>query len=231
MGILLAWNEDYRPDNRPVERTVCGKNIRELSQGLSAFIRSTDPDESCNEDETRLKLIVGTSPKGAVALIPFASPDPSSQPWIVSWPDLWHFTCFSTTSGEILGTPIQKKNYRGEVTAPVKYQECASALTMATQVCQQQLGGSQILEQCGANEISLLSSWNPWISTQNSASLGKVCVAKANLSFRDFQFQIRSGKQNCVEDEKEMEMKRTPQGAFLFLPLKVNPTQIFPSFP
>ncbi|MFO1518869.1 MAG: hypothetical protein U1F57_04290 [bacterium] len=153
---IKAWNDDYNPDYLPTERTVCVKNLGAAFRDGNASIRSTAPDEPCAENEARFRLVVGTNPKGSFALIPLQNYDKFSPPWVVSWPAgddwatprLWHFTCFANTKVDVLGTTSKNRHFRGEITAPSDHQSCESAATMAQQVCSENLGGSEIYEQC-----------------------------------------------------------------------------------
>lgn len=150
-----AWNEDYPQEWFTTHRTVCIKNLGGILRGSAATVHSIQPDEPCPSDETRYTLVVGREPKGSYALVPNTSWFNLFPPWVVSWPSrddsyprLWHFTCFATYKKDVLGTPIEGRNYRGEITAPAKDQSCESASTMAREACRENLGGNQIFEQC-----------------------------------------------------------------------------------
>ena len=153
---LQAWNEDYRPENIPLQRTVCVRNLSGLSQGENASVRSSRPDEPCAPNEGRFTLVIGTKPKGSLAFVPIKSYDHFTPSWVVTWPPgddlmnprLWHFTCFADSDYEILGTPVKKRHFRGEITSPSDLQSCEAAYTMAHTVCNETLGGNEILEEC-----------------------------------------------------------------------------------
>ncbi|MBL7685237.1 MAG: hypothetical protein JNK65_04285 [Deltaproteobacteria bacterium] len=153
---LYAWNEDYRSDLNPIQRTVCLKNSSNPEKEPITLVRSTQPDEPCSPGEARYRLIVGKNPKGALAFIPLTNMEKLYPPWVVSWPAddefkprLWHFTCFATSDQEVLGTLSKKRHHRGEITTPADRQSCEAASVMADQVCRDQLGGNELLEQCG----------------------------------------------------------------------------------
>ena len=154
---LRAWNEDYRPENIPLQRSVCVRKVLGTSPGYNATVRSIRPDEPCAPNEIRYTLVIGSNPKGSLALVPLKSYDEFYPPWVVTWPAreeflmsprLWHFTCFANSSSEVLGTVVKKRHFRGEITAPSHHQSCESAYTMANTVCSENLGGNEIMEQC-----------------------------------------------------------------------------------
>jgi len=153
---LDAWNEDYRPENIPLQRTVCVHNLSGLSQGTNTSFRSVQPDEPCASNETRYTLVIGTNPKGSLALVSQSLYNNFYPPWVVSWPAnedlmsprLWHFTCFANSDYEVLGTVLKKHHFRGEITSPTDRQSCEAASTMANTVCRENLGGNEVMEQC-----------------------------------------------------------------------------------
>jgi len=45
-----------------------------------------------------------------------------------------------------------------------------------------------------------------------------VCFPQIDSSYRNLNFQIKASQGSCAKDEKLFELKRSPEGYFLFLP-------------
>src|SRR5262245_17784147 len=151
---LYSWNEDYRPESFAAQRTVCLRDLPNSPRTSEG--RSIAPDEPCETGAKRYRLVVGTEPKGSFALIPLKYPQALYPPWVFSWPArdefapgrLWHFTCFEDFDKTILGTQTKDRIYKGEITTRSDLQSCESAYTMASKVCTEEMGGTEIFEQC-----------------------------------------------------------------------------------
>ncbi len=151
----LAWNEDYTL-SAPRDREACIKNLNNIWKNSSVDIRFISQSETCSPEEIRYRWVYGKEPKGSVALLPKKNLENTYPPLVSSWPSnensggprLWHFSCLGTVAKELLGTSMQGYTFKGEITAPAKYQSCEAAFTMAQGVCVNQLGGSELYEQC-----------------------------------------------------------------------------------
>lgn len=160
---VFAWNEDFAAPS-PGNRSVCIKNLANLWKGIPVNVRSTSIDEICEKEETRYQWVVGKEPKGSMALLPKKTMENTYPPWVPSWPSsensgsprIWHFTCVGNIDKEILGTSMKVYTFKGEITAPVKYQSCESAYVMAQGVCVNQLGGMELYEQCSGGSNYLI---------------------------------------------------------------------------
>jgi len=127
-------------------------------------VRSIPGDEVCEEGENRYQWVIGQEPKGAMALLPHRAVQKTFPPWVPSWPSsensasprVWHFTCVGNVEKDLLGTKLKSIVFKGEITAPVKYQSCESAYAMAQAVCAEQLGGNDLYEQCSGGSNYLL---------------------------------------------------------------------------
>ncbi len=153
---LFAWNEDYAPEKQITSRTVCVKSGDPNSEILFS-VRSIPVDEACLKEENRRQLVVGKTPLGSLALFPlmpkqFFSP-PLKLEWQPRWNSsprskLWHFTCVKLIPDEIFGTSYEKQRYLGEITSSAEKQSCESASIGARTYCEEQLGGSKLMEEC-----------------------------------------------------------------------------------
>ncbi len=152
---LFAWNDDYAPEKQITSRTVCVKTA-DSNSTLILSVHSIPIDEACPKEEIRHQLIVGKNPLGSLALFPLMPKQSFFPPLKLEWQarggtsnhKLWHFTCLKLIPDEIFGTPYEKRRYLGEITSSAEKQSCESASIGARTYCEQQLGGSELLEQC-----------------------------------------------------------------------------------
>lgn len=49
-----------------------------------------------------------------------------------------------------------------------------------------------------------------------------VCFPQIDSSYRNLNFQIKPSQGSCAKDEKLFELKRSPEGYFLFLPYEAS---------
>lgn len=160
---VFSWKEDLDKSLLP-PRSICIKNLSALFKNSPVEIRSSAPDEACKADEFRYQFMFGKEPKNSIALIPKKTVKETFPPWVPSWPTnennesprLWHFSCLGSVEKQILGTIVKTYEFKGEITAPVKYQSCEAAYVMAQGACKEHLGGTDLYEECsGGNNPAI----------------------------------------------------------------------------